>query len=1712
MQANRYQIDKLLDNQSKTQHFLAVRKNDKQKVVLKFSQQAGMLDNFRTEFEILQKLDHPGIIKSLALETISGKSVLVSEYFEGITLNQFLANIAIGLSDFFSIAIKLTEALCVVHDAEIIHCDLNPSNILIRPQQKNILLIGFSRAFMKQQANSGEVSNFSVGNKNYWAPEQSGRMNRAIDSRTDIYSLGIIFYQMLSGRCPFDSEDPIGLMHKHIAKTAPLLSDLKLEIPSVVSRIIDMMIAKNPADRYQSLLSLIADLQICQQSLNSEKGIYDFELGKISNSKQLFVSGKLYGRESEINQLMLAFDKACVGPSVLALLMGQSGVGKSSIVEAARLQHKNLNGYCVTAKFDQFKRNAPFEMIHSALKVLVRTLLSKNEQTVVIWGQRLMTALAGKGQLLIDIIPEVEILIGPQTAVQELPPAEAKIRLNRLVNQFIQVFCRPEQPLCLFLDDLQWADNETFEWLESVLFDVSHLLIIGAYRSNETTKRPKLPALLNKLQTRGACFYTINVDSLPKSIITEMVADNMNLDTQDCDDLVSAVFNKTQGNPFFITQYFQQLQEDGGLWFEPTASHWQYDINKILSSPISDNVVEHLSQRITSLSEPVQDILKIAACIGNQFDTKIVQSISKRDEDILQYIDIAVNGGWIVNHHPQQQNNACQHYVFSHDRIQQAVWLLLSQHQMQQVNLKIGRYMLEQDAINETEFLLQTVNHLNIALPLITKKDEQLRLGAVNFNAGLEAKQTGAFELALSYIQTAMEIFSDSLVDKGISSALIRERAECEHLCGNNSQAKKFYEQAVLEASSTMEKAYLYELMIQFYTDMAQFDQAYSVSRTAMQMFEINLPAHFNPLVFAADFIGLKFQLRHYKTSELLDLPTATDAQMDIIIRLMSATLKVAYQIKPELCVAISVKLLRLCLKHGNTREAVIGYMVFGVIFLGGVMGNHQTGHEYGQLSLALLDKYDNDRQRAEVNFVYGYFANSWINPASDTEQYWNTAYNKGLEIGDWFHTRCACCSIIQSLFMRGIPLNKIATEAQRFLHTLDRIGGQEQAGAISTVVQTIKNLQGKTESSVSFSNAEFNEDIFIKSLKDYGSRHFAHYYFINKMQCLYFQGQYLQAHKLSLLSSDYLKDSAGMLHSVDHHFYTALTLAMLYPQTNSLQRYRWLKVMKWTEKKLKLWAQHCSENFVARRYLISGEILRLQGEQVKALASYENANQHAETHGQIHLQGLANEMLARLCDNMGLSRSTHFYQNEAVSCYQHWGANAYQQRLAIEKGILSTATHNASVSETAEQTTAIESPPLTDSLDVATLIKSAEVIAKQRRLPELLQTLISIVIENAGAQRGVLLLQESNGLIIQAEAAFEANKLSVLQHIPLLDSQTIPHSIINYVSRTQEPVALDNAMNSSIFSQDDDVINRQVLSVLCAPLMMLGEIKGIIYLENNATEKAFSEDRLTLLQHLSGQIVISIDNALIYQNLESKVLERTHDIETQRLALTENNAELEHQNSTILMLNTQLQAENQERSKAEKELHLVNKQLHRLTITDALTKISNRRHFDNYLHQECARLSRASSLPLTLLMCDIDYFKLYNDSYGHQSGDDCLFRVAQVLFKTAKRPSDLAARYGGEEFAVVIPQSDITGAKLIAEQIHQQIALLKIPHKASKVAKYITLSIGVAIARPKQPCSPEQLIKVADNALYQAKDYGRNATIYVEMVSQAENTAANTA
>lgn len=1645
-----------------------------------------MLACFHSEYRILQQSANPGVVRALALEDHGRRLILVREYFSGTTLRDYAAGQALPLQEVCRFISQLAETIAEIHQHGIVHCNLNPDNILINPESQQLKLIGFSHAqFSSQPDSEFDQAILPVGNIDYLAPEQSGRINRGIDGRADIYALGVTLFELLTGHVPFASVDSIGLLHKHIAQNIPDPREFNPQLPESVARVVVKMLAKDPNERYPTTTDLLADIKSCQQAVKTD-GAIDGSSFAEPGQAALKISGRLYGRDTELAQLATAFERSRVNRAVLCLVTGRSGVGKSALFETFSREHLPADCYFITAKCDQYQVNPPSQIFHAAFKDLLQQLLGEDEQILVEWKRRLQVQLDGDAQPIIELIPELELILGPQPTLPELPAGEAKVRLLRLWVRFVQAFCLPDRPLCLFLDDVQWADPTLFEWLERMLIDVKHLLLIASYRDNEIEPNGELLTMASKLRADGGQVETLELAALTVSALAEMITDSITLDVGSVPELCGAVYDKTQGNPFFFIQYLRELQQDGILKYHAATGKWRYESDKIRAAGISDNVVDFMLIRMAALDPSIRELLKLAACIGTNFNAELIVAIFGMHSSPDQNLAIAETLGLVI-----RQPGTEISYSFSHDRVQQAAHSLLGEEELLANRLKIGRYLVDKSRINQDrQTLFQAVEHLNAAQALIVKINERQSLGADNFKLGLWAKHAGAFEQALPYLRQASELLKDSLHQSGGLAAVLSHRAECEHLCGHHQQAQQFFDQAVSYANSNLEKARIFELMIQFYADLTQFQQAYQVSREAAALFGIDLPARFNRLAFASDFLTLKYRLRRFKVEDLLKLPVVNDVNMDIVIRLLSATLKVAYQLRPELCAAISVKQVSHCLRYGNNAEAVIGYMVFGVIFLGGVLGNHQAGYDFGRLSLGLLDRFDNQRQRSEVNFVYGYFAHSWTHPAVDTESYWRAALESGLEIGDFFHSGCACCGLTQSQLMRGVPLDKLWQDSDTMLRTLKRIDSREHINVILGIRQAIQNLRGNTDAATSFADANFDEAAFVESLAGFGSRHFAHYYFVNKMHCLYLWGDYDNALKLSRLSAEYLKDSAGMLHAVEHHFYTALILAKLYPGMSRLNRYKSLRVMRRTEKNLRRWGHRCPQNFLSRYYLLTGEIQHLRQRPALALLAYQHAASEAEANGQLHLEALANEMTARLHGHLGQERLARFHLEEAVYCYQRWGATGYLQKFtkALGRG-LPTSNNDALATRQG----------MANSLDTATLIKASETIASVRHLPRLLQTLMQIVIENAGAQRGVLLLKEGDDLLLQAEAQIGMTQVTVLQQLPLSTFSKLPQSVINFVSRSKETVVLENAGDSSVYGRDKDVVERRVRSVLCAPLLLGGELQGVLYLENNAADAVFTGERVFLLQHLSGQIAISIDNALGYQSLEDKVAERTGHIETQKAALEEKNSQLQVRNVTIQALNERLQSENWERRVAEGQLQQANNELQRLVMVDGLTHISNRRHFDQCLEIECQRLSRDMT-PLALILCDIDYFKSYNDFYGHQAGDDCLKKVAQAIAGALRRPTDLAARYGGEEFAVIMPHTDDYGAIQVADLIRQAVINLQISHEGSQVAEYVTVSIGISTAMPFHTCSPTSLIKTADDALYQVKENGRNGIIQKEI------------
>lgn len=1669
MSNQQYETQALLHQGIHSEIQLGYRLKDQTKVTIKsmHPDTPDAAHQLEKELQHLRKLHHPNIIQAFEITRINGRPALIKEYFSGHPLKQKLNGSPFSLEAFFDLCIPLTETVMYVHTQGLIHANLNPSNVLIHQDDKRIKLTGFGHSFPPSDRDSANEQH--LADPAYQAPEQSGRMNSQLNYQTDIYSLGILFYEMLSGQLPFQASDRIELMHSHIAKTAQPLAETEHNIPEVLSKIIDKMMAKNPKSRYQTLTALVADLHICQNALRSKQELVDFEINRHESPSQLNRSGRLYGRDTQIKQLLDSYERTpeTTDHAHFTLIKGPSGVGKSCLVIAAqkRLQNPGLQ---LSVKFEQFNRSTAIDLLHQALKELVLHLLSQDTDQVLQWKRQILSQLGNHTQVVIDVVPELEIMLGPQPALEELPALDAKARTNQYINRFLSIFCQETKSLTLVLDDLQWADAATFDWLESCLHDVNHLHVIGTYRDNEVVPGHPLHQLLLKLESQHFPIHSIALNALSESAVTTMIQDKLHLDDKDAQDIASAVIDKTEGNPFFVIQYLKQLQDDHILWYDTQSSSWKYNIDRILQSQVSNDVMGFLTSRLSALPESIQQVLKLAACIGHHFSYHELRIIAEPVLDIQQALESALESGWILSQ--EDDKNLDKQYVFSHDRVQQAAWSLFSEHELQLTHLAIGRHMQQHDNLRDKETLLKTVEHLNRAEPLIRNREEKYQLAELNFQAGILAKRAGDFNQALGNLVLSMRLFDAIQRQPSEEVTLLKERAECEHLCGNDEQAKTFYELAVSKAKSNMDKALLYELMINFHTDNSEFEQAYQISRKALRLFDQHLPAKFNTALFLKDYLLLTSKIRGRQPKELLDLPINHNNQIDIVVRLLSATLKAAYQIKPQLCVAVSVKLLRICLEHGNTREAVVGYMVFGVIFLGAVRGQHQLGHEYGQLALAMLDKFNNIRQRAEVKFVVGYFAHSWMHSAKETENLWHRAFTVGQEIGDWFHTSSAAAGITQSMFMRGVPLREVLDEAERFIPTLQRIGGQEQLITLQGIRHLIKALQSQSSMPGKL-EADFDERAFIESLQKFGSRHFAHYYFVNKMACLYFQGHYHQAYDSLKESEQYLSESQGMLHSAEHTFYSAMILAKLANSAPWWQALHWQNVIQKISQTYQQWAKDNCENFLVRYHLILGELHRLRGQVSAALEHYEIANQKAEKYQQHHLQGVANLLAAVIYDEIGQPRSANLYRKQAKSSWQFWG-----------------------MSDPNAVDTLSPQMPKTQKLDMETLLKSSQLLSRERRLPDLLRTLIHLVIENAGAQRGVLLLKEPQGLFIQAESTLE-DETNVMQGLALNAHTSLPQSVINYVFHTDAAITVDNAMRSPIFAEDKDITHRHVLSILCAPLKLHGETKGILYLENNITEQAFSPENVELLTHLSGQMAVFIDHAKVYETLEAKVCERTENIEQQRRELEAKNDELEAQNNTIIELNNLLKTENEERLKVKDALQKANNELYRMANTDDLTQLHNRRSFDQHLIKHCFQ-QRKSTHSLALFLCDVDFFKAYNDHYGHQQGDACLQRVAQELLTVLPSKDALLARYGGEEFALVYHNCSASLATELSNQIHEAILALQLRHEGTRQKGYLSVSLGLAIAPPNASIQPQQLIEFADQALYKAKEGGRNHTV----------------
>ncbi len=1464
---------------------------------------------FYNEYELTHDLSVPRVRKAIAKDTFEGQSALILEYVDGVSFRtEFIQNRK-PIAEVLKVFIQLSETLHLLHQKNIIHKDINPNNLIFNTASKELWLIDFNisgKINIKQSAL--QKPEHLEGTLHYISPEQTGRMNRTVDYRSDLYSLGITFYEAFTGERPFDSQDPLELIHQQIARAAKPAHMVNPQLPVPISKIISKLIAKNAEDRYQSAGGLKADLEYCLEKLTTSGQVDDFKLAQHDQSLRFIIPEKLYGRSQQVAALLNSYEKSSIGSKEVLVISGSSGTGKSALVSEVYKPITKQAGIVMTGKFDQFQRHNPYYAINVAFNRFFQSILAESQTVLAEWKSTFLNALGNNAAVISELLPEIENIIGATPPIQKLGAAEAQNRLQFTFSKFLASIASQDHPLVLFIDDMQWADVASINLLQVCLAEpaLSHVLFIFSYRNNEISVSHPFHQLLTRLSAQfdNDCISYISVGSLSEDDVNHIVADTLQRPTQEIAPLSALVYYKTGGNAFFVRQFLSSLYQEGALTYSSTNNHWEFDLEKADKLDISSNVIELMMRKVRRLPKVLQDILSIASCIGSTFNLNHLRAVQQKysGNPLSEAIQTALVEGLVI---PMDQNyqfiaspdlNVSVEVRFAHDKIQQTFHELLNKEEREATHIAIARFYHQTFSEEEKQNrLFDIANQYNEGLSLATDEDEKILIAEYLHQAASKAIQSSAYPQALTYSSHALELLNSSNLKekkRGMIVKLQLEKAEALSLCGDIDDAKELF-QAILKSTMDLEeKAAAYEKAIHFYTNIGEFKTAYNLGRTVLKSaFNVSLPLKASKPALIAQMISTRAKIGGRSMESILTLPEASEAAVQTPLRLLAAILKSAFQIQPELAVANSMTMVNMCLKHGNTSESAIGYLVFGGIFLGGILGDRKAGNEFGTLARNLNAKYNNLKQKSEVHFVYAYFAHSWLNPLTEAEDYFQLAYEYGLETGDIFHVGCACCGILQHQMMRGKPLNEIEKQASEYLVLLNQQkGNKENIGTILAIQQACRALQGKTNSLDAFSEEGiFDESAYRNEVKSYVSQHFAHYYFLNKMLVLYLTRNFEEANQYVEHSASLLEASSGMLHGAEHYFYAGLiALGSAIQQFSTAE----LKKLKKAHKKLKSYEKHNKFNFTCKRLILEAGLLHLSGQPWKALATYAQAREAATNNGFLHLSGIIHELESNLFQQSQRDKDIELHESLAIRYYKKWGySKEISQEEQKEHSVEPTVTSTISYSKTISNST-------TRSTDIDTIVKSTQILSEEVVLPKLLDKILRLVIENAGAQKGFLIMksEEDAHWQLQASGAIDNPNIEVMQATPLTDltgntpNACISENIINYVIRTKQPVVVANAIEDERFASDLYIQEYQPQSVLCVPLAYKGTINSILYLENNLATDVFKPSRTEIIEILSSQVAISIANALAYENLENIIKLRTAEITQQKETIEKSN------------------------------------------------------------------------------------------------------------------------------------------------------------------------------------------------------------------------------
>jgi predicted ATPase/class 3 adenylate cyclase/GAF domain-containing protein/tRNA A-37 threonylcarbamoyl transferase component Bud32 len=1477
--------------------------SEKKPVIIKYLKKDILNDQiiarFEHEYKIIKSLKEDGTIAAYHFEKDKKNNnyYITMQDFNGITLKDYLNNKnkkPISIKEFLNLAIEITQAVAEIHKHRVIHKDINPNNILYDEKNHIIKIINFGIAsnLAKEEF---EVQHLQMleGSLYYISPEQTGRTNHAVDYRTDYYSLGVVFYEIITGTPPFASDDVMEMIHSHIAKTPISPNLVNKNIPIAIADIILKLMAKSADDRYQSTFGILSDLKQCLTQLQKNNEVTPFILGAKDISLQFKLSDKLYGRKQEKEILLKAYERVSQGDSSeMILVTGSAGTGKTRLIYEVYQHNSAKDGYFITGKFDQYNRNLPYSALIQALRGLIQQILTESNTRIIEWRQKIQAIIGNNGQVILDILPDLEAIIGKQPPVPELGLTETNNRFEHVFGNFVNALACKEHPIVIFLDDLQWADTSSLNLLQMLLsdWDSKYFLLLGAYRHNEVEPTHPLNKMIMDLNNQSVKITPIVLTELSLKLTEQLLADTLYKKEEEIKLLAKICFAKTHGNAFFLTQFLLTLVKSGSIYFDMANGKWNYSIDNIQKKEYTDNVVDFMVQKVRDLPAATQYILCLASCLGNRFDLHSLSIIlDSPTTEIAKNLWFALEEGLVLPNDDSYQaigKNTNASYTFLHDRVQQACYSLLSDNEKTFTHLKIGRLLL-QDKTGKSleEEILTIINHIDRGLELVTDADERMQFAQLNLLGGKKAKNAIAFKQGLYCFSMGLSLLPAQPWQTcyALTLNLYMEALEAAYSTKDFDLMQDYYTIIIQNAVSLFDKVRAYEVKLAYFSATNQFKQAIDLAVQAYKSLGENVPR--NPGIFSVllSLVKIRFLLARKSWKQLESLPPMTDERALAIMKLGTAAVPVFLLCDPYISVYLIYIGMKVTLKYGICINAANPFVGYGLL-LTSVLKNPKLGFQYSKLGVKLAEQYHSEGTKLQSYIGHG-VVKLWHHHLKKVLPLYTDIIQRGLNIGVMKDAGFATTIYISQLFTSSKDLSFVVDECEKYIHLLHKLKLVSPYIYLQSYWLITLRLSEIDERKLQKLEQNYNAtEIFTTAAKLNDLTALAGVCFA-KIICGYLLGDLKKAVAGVLEVDKYLvQGPTEMVIGAMIYFFSALTLLAAYPEANTQDKNHYLKIIKKYLKRLELRSVYAPVNVLHMVNLLKGQYALLFNKRKIGLQYLNRASNYAHEQGYLYVEAIANELISQHYLKQNKKKYVKFFISEAYNCYILWGAFAKVKQMQTAYLPYLTQHNNQNIRKSiikSSQNTA--NITLNSSLDLSTIIKSSQTISKEIILNNLLKQMMKILIENAGAKTGCFLLQENNEWKIEAES-FSSDEPQI--HTKNLQEEILPLSIINYVIHSKKSLIIGDATKDARFSTDPYINSVKAKSILCMPLIRKDILAGILYLENRLSANVFTEERLGVLQLLITQIVISIDNARLYKN----VVDLNNNLETANKSLIELN------------------------------------------------------------------------------------------------------------------------------------------------------------------------------------------------------------------------------